>query len=158
MKKSRILNKQLNNAIASMGHGDFLIISDAGFPIPDNKRVDLALEADKPGILEILDLIISDLIYERVIVAEEQKENNSPLYKKIDELCDRVDIETISHSEMIEKYSEKAKYIVRTGGFEPWGNVILCSGVDAPIWFNKPGTKIPDYYESRASYSDVKDD
>ncbi len=152
MKKSRILNKQLNNAIASMGHGDLLIISDAGFPIPNNKRVDLAIEADKPSILEILELIMSDFIYERVIVAEEQKENNSPLYKKIDKLCDRVDIETIPHSEMIGQYNEKAKYIVRTGGFEPWGNVILYSGVDAPLWFKKSGTTIPDYYKDRVNY------
>jgi D-ribose pyranase len=63
-------------------------------------------------------------------------------------------VETISHAEMIEQYPDKAKFIVRTGAFEPWGNVILCSGVDAPVWFKKPGTKVPDYYEDRASYEE----
>ena len=81
MKKSRILNKYLNDAIADMGHGDLIIIADAGFSIPDlAKRVDLAIEKDKPGILEILELIMSDFIYEACIVAEEQKSFNPLLF------------------------------------------------------------------------------
>ncbi len=156
MKKSRILNKHLNNAIASMGHGDFIIISDAGFPIPEEKRIDLAIEADVPSIMDILELLVSDFIYERVIVAEEQQENNPLLFAKVTELCDRCEIEKIPHAEMVEVYPEKAKFIVRTGAFEPWGNVILCSGVDAPVWFEKDGTKVPDYYEDRAEYREGK--
>ena len=156
MKKSRILNTQLNNAIASMGHGDFIIISDAGFPIPDGKRVDLAIEADVPGIAEILDLVTSDFIYERVIVAEEQRDFNPEHFKRVNEICDRCEVETIPHAQLIAEYPAKAKYIVRTGGFEPWGNVILCSGVDAPTWFQKPGVKVPDYYQQRVDYKEEK--
>jgi D-ribose pyranase len=40
----------------------------------------------------------------------------------------------------------KAKCIVRTGAFDPWGNILLYSGVDAPIWFSKPGLKVPEQY------------
>ena len=153
MKKGRILNKYLNEAIAGLGHGDIIIISDAGFPIPDeNQRIDLAIEADKPGIIEILDLIMSDFIYERCIVAEEQRDYNPEHYKKVVDLCTRCAVTTIPHEKLIVKYPKEAKYIVRTGGFEPWGNVILYSGVDAPKWFQKPGTIAPDYYQERASY------
>lgn len=155
MKKGRILNKYLNEAIADMGHGDVMIISDAGFPIPDDaKRIDLAIEQDKPGIAEIFELISSDFIYERCIVAEEQEKYNPEHFKNIRSLCDRCAVETIPHAELIAKYPKEAKYIVRTGGFEPWGNVILYSGVDAPVWFKKPGAITPDYYESRASYEE----
>ena len=154
MKKGRILNKALNDAISSMGHGDFIIISDAGFPIPEEKRVDLAIEKDVPGIVEILKLLTGDFIYERVIVAEEQVENNPELYGKIKTHCDRCGIETIPHAELIKIYPEKAKYIIRTGAFEPWGNIVLCSGIDAPLWFEKPGTKVPDYYRERADYKE----
>jgi D-ribose pyranase len=154
MKKGRILNKQLNEAIADMGHGDAIIICDAGFPIPnDGRRIDLAIEADKPGIIEILDLVMSELIYERCIVAVEQKDYNPPHFQKVTDLSDRCKVETITHAELIATYQVKAKYFVRTGGFEPWGNVILYSGVDAPQWFKKPGTMTPDYYEARASYT-----
>lgn len=139
-----------------MGHGDFIIISDAGFPISDEKRIDLAIEADIPGIADILELVTSDLIYERVIVAEEQKDFNPQHYSRVEEICDRCEIETIPHAQIIEEYARKAKFIVRTGAFEPWGNVILCSGVDAPVWFQKPGVKVPDYYQERVDYKERK--
>lgn len=153
MKKSRILNKYLNEAIAGLGHTEYIVIADAGFPIPDeSKRIDLAIEKDKPGILEILDLVMSDLVYEECIVAEEQKAFNPPLFEKIGALCDRCAVTTLPHADLIATMPLKAKYIVRTGAFEPWGNVVLRSGVDAPLWFQKPGTIVPDYYESRAEY------
>jgi D-ribose pyranase len=153
VKKSRILNKYLNLAIADLGHTDYIIIADAGFPIPDDaKRIDLAIEKDKPGIIEILELVMSDLIYEECIVAEEQKSFNPPHFEKVTALCDRCAVTTMPHSRLIEEMASKAKYIVRTGAFEPWGNVILRSGVDAPLWFQKPGTIVPGYYEDRAEY------
>ncbi len=138
MKKSRILNKYLNEAIADMGHGDHIIIADAGFPIPDPaRRMDLAIEKDKPGIVEILELVMSDFIYEACIVAEEQKSYNPLLFQQVSRLADRCKVETIPHAELIAAMPASAKFIVRTGAFEPWGNVILRSGVDAPVWFQK---------------------
>jgi D-ribose pyranase len=157
MKRSRILNKYLNIAISDLGHGDLIVISDAGFPIPDDaKRVDLAIEKDVPGIGQILELVMSDLIYEECIVAEEQKSFNKPLFDKISALSTRCAVTTMTHEELISTMPTKAKYIVRTGAFEPWGNVILRSGVDAPVWFEKPGTVVPSYYQARAEYKDEK--
>ena len=43
----------------------------------------------------------------------------------------------------------KAKVIVRTGAFDPWGNILLYSGVDVPAWFSKEGVVAPDYYEKK---------
>jgi simple sugar transport system permease protein/D-ribose pyranase len=43
----------------------------------------------------------------------------------------------------------KAKVIVRTGAFDPWGNILLYSGVDVPKWFVKPGTVAPEYYANK---------
>ena len=49
MYKGLILNAELNHAIASMGHGDFILVCDAGFPIPNDAwRIDLALTKDVP--------------------------------------------------------------------------------------------------------------
>lgn len=156
MKKGKILNRQLNEAIAGMGHGDILIISDAGFPIPDSgvKRVDLAVTRDIPDIMTVLELITDDFIYEKCIVAEEQRLYNPPLHTKVQKAIDRCKVETIPHSEIMENFPKKVKVIVRTGAFEPWGNIILYSGVDAPAWFQKEGTVIPNYYEERAGYKE----
>ncbi|WP_367219297.1 RbsD/FucU domain-containing protein, partial [Mesorhizobium sp.] len=43
MNRNRLLNAELAHAIASMGHGDLMIVCDAGFPIPSTAwRIDLA--------------------------------------------------------------------------------------------------------------------
>ncbi|CAI9409308.1 D-ribose pyranase [Pleomorphomonas sp. T1.2MG-36] len=157
MKKSRILNSYLNAAIADLGHGDLIVISDAGFPIGDNaKRVDLALEQDVPGIVDILDLIMSDFIYEACYVAEEQKTFNPQLFAKVSALSTRCPVTTVPHEKLIGEMRSKLKYVIRTGAFEPWGNVILQSGIDAPVWFEKPGAIAPSYYEDRVNYREEK--
>ena len=43
----------------------------------------------------------------------------------------------------------KAKVIVRTDAFDPWGNILLYSGVNVPAWFSKKGVVAPDYYAKR---------
>lgn len=148
MKKSGILNRELSEAIAAIGHGDILMIVDAGFPIPESncKRIDLAIAKDYPDNITVLKHILGDFIYEKCLVAREQKLNNPKLFEKISGLIDRCFVETVSHSEIIGEYRSKARVFVRTGSFEPWGNIILQSGIDAPVWFEKEGVIIPDDY------------
>ena len=56
------------------------VIGDAGVPIArPEQRVDLALTADVPTIAEVLDLIMDEMIFEKAIVAKEQK-----LYNPVD--------------------------------------------------------------------------
>ena len=44
MKKNGVLNQEISQLIASMGHMDKLTICDAGLPIPDYIwRIDLAV-------------------------------------------------------------------------------------------------------------------
>jgi D-ribose pyranase len=156
MKKSRILNSYLNQAIADLGHGDTILISDAGFPIAPGKRVDLAIEQDKPTIAEIVELIMSDFIYETCWVAEEQKLYNPVLFSKITALSTRCPVTLVPHTDIIGSLRDNVKYVIRTGSFEPWGNVVLRSGIDAPVWFQKPGCTAPGYYEDRVNYKEDK--
>ncbi len=150
MKLGRILNKKLNTAIADMGHGDILVICDAGFPIPsDEQRIDLALEQDVPTIEQMLDLVLSDFCYERVLVAGEMKQFNRPLFDAVEALCARCPVSTMPYPEFMASISRAAKYIVRTGAFNPYGNIALTSAVDAPKWFSKPGLVVPDVYKDR---------
>lgn len=151
MKLGRILNKKLNTAIADMGHGDVLVICDAGFPIPtDEQRIDLALEMDVPTIEQLLELVLSDFCYEQVVVSEGMKAFNQPLYDHVVKACDRCPVEMVSYDEFMATYPYKAKYIVRSGAFAPHGNIALVSAVDAPRWFNnKPGIVVPDVYKDR---------
>ena len=77
MKRKGILNKELMKAIADMGHEQLIVIGDAGVPVNDQaKRIDLAIAEELPTVRQVLELIEDEMIYERVIVAEEQKMYN----------------------------------------------------------------------------------
>ena len=150
MKRGAILNKDLNDAIASMGHGDYMIVCDAGFPIPDGvRRVDLAIKKDLPDLETVLELIHGDFVAEKVYYAEEVPEYNAPLHDKIKRIFAGAEFDTFPHAQILSEIAGKAKVIVRTGAYDPWGNVILQSGVDVPQWFNKPGVIAPDYYKDK---------
>ena len=150
MKRNGILNLGLNQALAAMGHGDFLIVCDAGFPIPATvNRVDLAIVADVPDIETVLTAINADFIAEKFGYANEMAQNNPRLKEKVDRIFAGVELVTFPHLEILTELAAKAKFIVRTGAFDPWGNIVLYSGVDVPKWFTKPDTVVPDYYASR---------
>jgi D-ribose pyranase len=150
MKRNGILNLDLNEAISAMGHGDLMIVCDAGFPIPRSvRRIDLALVPDVPDLETVLGAISKDLIVEKVSYAAEMAENNPALKAKVDRIFAGVEFSTVPHTEILTKLASSAKFIVRSGAFDPWGNILLYSGVDVPVWFAKPGTLAPPYYQSR---------
>jgi D-ribose pyranase len=150
MKRNGILNLELNQALAAMGHGDLMIICDAGFPIPSQvTRVDLAIVPDVPDLETVLTAISGDFIAEKIGYANEMAKNNPRLKEKVDRIFADAELVTFPHAEILTELAAKAKFIVRTGAFDPWGNIILYSGVDLPKWFAKAGTVVPEYYASR---------
>jgi D-ribose pyranase len=150
MKRNGILNLGLNQALAAMGHGDLMIICDAGFPIPSQvNRVDLAIVPDVPDLETVLTAISADFIAEKFGYANELAKNNPRLKEKVDRIFADAELVTFPHAEILTELAAKAKFIVRTGAFDPWGNIILYSGVDVPKWFAKAGTVVPEYYASR---------
>ncbi len=150
MKRSKILNAELNYAIGSMGHGDLMIVCDAGFPIPSSAwRIDLALMQDVPDLQTVLSLIAEDFIAEKVAYAENLETNNPKLLEKVRAIFPDADHEFVPHASILNELALKAKVIVRTGAFDPWGNILLYSGVDVPRWFEKPGTVAPPDYARR---------
>jgi D-ribose pyranase len=150
MKRSNLLNAELSYAIASMGHGDLMIVCDAGFPIPESAwRIDLALVPDVPDLETVLTAIGGDFIAETVSYAAEMAENNAPLLAKVQRIFADSSFDPIPHAQILSEMAAKAKVIVRTGAFDPWGNILLYSGVDAPVWFSKPGLKVPEVYRKR---------
>ena len=84
MKRGKILNSELSHALASLGHGDLMIVCDAGFPIPsDVWRIDLAIVQDVPDLETVLTALSEAFIAEKVSYAAEMAENNPPLLEKI---------------------------------------------------------------------------
>jgi D-ribose pyranase len=150
MKRGTILNAELNHAIASMGHGETMIVCDAGFPIPPGAwRIDLAVIKDIPDLATVLAAIAEDFVAETVTYADTLPEHNPALLATVRRLFPDADHATTTHESILGEHASKAKVIVRTGAFDPWGNIVLGSGVDVPRWFDKPGVVAPDYYAAK---------
>jgi simple sugar transport system permease protein/D-ribose pyranase len=148
MNRGKLLNADLNHAIASLGHGDLMIVCDAGFPIPsDAWRIDLSITPDVPDLETVLSAISEAFIAEKVSYAAEMAENNPPLLEKVKRIFSASEHAPIPHQTILNEMAAQAKVIVRTGAFDPWGNILLYSGVDAPIWFAKPGLNVPEEYQ-----------
>jgi D-ribose pyranase len=129
MKKTGVLNKDLSEVVASLGHQDTLVIADAGLPIPtETRRIDLALTEGIPSFLDTLRVVLTEMQVERAIVAEEMLKVSPKVYQAIKELLGDVSIETATHL-VFKEQTRSARAVIRTGEFTPYANVILVSGV-----------------------------
>lgn len=127
MKKHGILNSDIAKVLADLGHTDQIVIGDCGLPIPDHvKKIDLALKIGTPSFLEVYEEVLADMAVEKIILADEIKEQNEPIHKKL--TANHEDIEYVSHEEF-KALTKNAKAIIRTGEATPYANVILQSNV-----------------------------
>ncbi|HZS87875.1 MAG TPA: D-ribose pyranase [Chloroflexota bacterium] len=152
MKRGRILNAELSRAIATMGHGDLFMVCDAGFPIPlDRWRIDLAVTRDVPDLYTVLDLVLAELSVERALYADLLQEYNQPLWQRLQAMFEGTgaELEAIPNERVVGELAHSAKVIVRTGAFNPWGNIGLICGTDPDDWFAIPGTVMPPAYRER---------
>ncbi|MER1985722.1 MAG: D-ribose pyranase [Solibacillus sp.] len=130
MKKSGILNPQIANLLASTGHTDYVVVTDAGLPIPEevNTRIDLALKEGIPGFLQTLDIVLEELIVEKIILAEEVKEISPNMHEEILKRFQSIEVEYLPHTEF-KNQTKNARGLIRSGEFTPYANVILVAGV-----------------------------
>lgn len=149
MKRSGILNQQLSEAIASMGHGQIMMIVDAGFPIPrDAWRIDLAIGPNLPTLEQLYALIAPELIVEKVMFAAEVAEHNKPLFASLRKWFDERDFAPVTYEETVGSLAQRAKVIVRSGALDPWGNIALVAGVDYKAYFKDPAISVPDKFRA----------
>ncbi|WP_217162632.1 D-ribose pyranase [Streptomyces sp. AC512_CC834] len=127
MKKAGILNRHLAGALAELGHGDGVLVCDAGMPVPDGPRVvDLAFRAGVPGFAEVLDGLLAELVVEGATAATEVRAANADATALLDRHFPA--LELVPH-ERLKELSAGARLIVRTGEARPYANVLLRCGV-----------------------------
>ncbi|GAA2201234.1 D-ribose pyranase [Sinomonas flava] len=125
MKKRGILNGPLSGAIATLGHGDLVVVADCGLPLArTGPVVDLAVVPGMPPFTAVLDALLDELIVESALAAEECK--GGPVEEWIQPRLPSTDY--ISH-EQLKSLTAAAKILVRTGEQTPYANVILRCGV-----------------------------
>jgi D-ribose pyranase len=129
MKRTPLLHAELSEVIARLGHGDLLVIADAGLPIPDGpRRIDLALTANVPRFHEVLKAVLSEMMVEGAVVAEELSNASPTVHADLLRQLGKTPITTLSHEEF-KAATKGARAIVRTGEFSAYANVILRAGV-----------------------------
>ena len=137
MKKGLLLNAPLSAVIAECGHTDQICLCDAGLPIPAaTQRIDLALKAGVPGLLETTQVVCEEMVVERVILAEELPRVSPECHDQLLQLLQQaeskqgkpIQIEYIPH-EAFKQQTHQCKAVVRTGEVTPYANLIICAGV-----------------------------
>ncbi|PUA18165.1 D-ribose pyranase [Glaciimonas sp. PCH181] len=128
MKKTPLLNIALSQLIASLGHGDMVVIGDAGLPVPAGvKLIDLALTHGVPGFIETLKTVLTEMQVEQHIVADALA-LRSPLLAAQMSAFDLPGKREMSHEDF-KQLTQGAKAIIRTGECTPFANIILVAGV-----------------------------
>jgi D-ribose pyranase len=129
MKRTTLLHAELSQVMASLGHGDMLVIGDAGLPIPAGpQRIDLAVMRGVPGLAEVLEAVLSEMTVERVVLAQEAMADGAGLPAWYPAALG-VRPDTVSHADF-KSLSAKARAVVRTGECTPYANILLVAGVD----------------------------
>ena len=129
MKRTTLLHAELSDVIARLGHGDLLVIGDAGLPIPDGpRRIDLAVSANVPRFMDVLSAVLAEMQVESAVVADELERASPALRAQMLGKLGATPVSTLSH-EQFKAATRGARAIVRTGEFSPYANVILRAGV-----------------------------
>ncbi|MDF0731678.1 D-ribose pyranase [Pseudomonas entomophila] len=132
MKKTALLNIALSRTIAGLGHGDILVIGDAGLPVPPGvELIDLALTPGVPDFASVLRVVLSEMQVERHVLAEEIFQVAPPALVEVEALQASGllgERQRLHHNEFKE-LTRRAKVVVRTGECKPYSNIALVAGV-----------------------------
>ena len=130
MKKDRLLNPRLLEAVATTGHTDTLVIGDCGLPLPKGVEViDLSITAGLPRFMDVLKAINTEFVVESAVVASEIEEKNMSVWCEIQDEMQGKPIRFVPHEEL-KHMSQSARYIIRTGETSPYANIVLIGGVN----------------------------
>jgi D-ribose pyranase len=129
VKRTGILNPELAAVVAELGHGDTLVIADAGLRLPPGARVvHLELVAGIPNVSEVLSAVLAELVVEEALVATEFEEWNPDVFDSVRSLLP-VPPRTLPHEELAIQLAGRAKAYVKTGECSAYSSVALVAGV-----------------------------
>jgi D-ribose pyranase len=129
VKKTALLHGGLSQLVAGLGHGDLVVIADAGLPVPAGTPcIDLALTRGVPSFDQVLQALLSEMQVERIALADEAVQRSPGFVEQVGERLQGVPVERLSHDEL-KRRSASARAIVRSGEFTPYANLLLYAGV-----------------------------
>jgi D-ribose pyranase len=129
MKKTPLLHGELSHLVAMLGHGDAVVIGDAGLPVPPGTRcIDMALTRGVPSFEQVLTVLLSEMQVERAEHADEMLAHSPHLLPLLRAQLGGAALHSIAHDALKQRCGT-ARAVVRTGEHTPYANVILYAGV-----------------------------
>jgi D-ribose pyranase len=130
VKRDGILHPELLELIAAAGHGDVIVLADAGLKIPAaTRRLDLAVTCGVPTMAQVVAAVGEELVIEAAIVATEFKDWNPDVYQEVVELLP-VEPSAQPHTELMAGLTDNAFAFVKTGECSAYSSVALVCGVN----------------------------
>lgn len=129
MKRAGILHPQLLDLVAMAGHGDVIVLADAGLRIPSSaRRLDLAITCGVPTMAEVVEAVKSELVIEAAMVATEFRDWNPDVYGAV---VSRLPVEPSAspHADLMADMAGRAFAYVKTGECSAYSSVALVCGV-----------------------------
>ena len=159
MRAGRILHPELARGLATLGHTDVVLVTDAGFPIPAGaNRVDLALTRGQLDVQSVLRALLDSTFFEEAHFATELTTHHPRLYGEVQDIFtgSGATFHGTTHEALIEQWAPRAKVVVRSGSFEPWANFALVASTAPFEWFDDDEvTILPAYVERRRLISEA---
>jgi len=132
MKKTPLLNIAISRLIASLGHGDMVVIGDAGLPVPQGvELIDLALTPGIPDFTSTLRTVLCEMQVESHILADEILDKRPDPLQVLEQLRQAGELgqrQLLPHADF-KLLTRQARAIIRTGECQPYCNIVLVSGV-----------------------------
>ncbi|MEH0935394.1 D-ribose pyranase [Micromonospora psammae] len=127
MRADGLWHPRLTALITAAGHGDRIVVADAGLPVPAGvETVDLLWRRGEPGFLPVLTAVLAECVVEAAVAATELTDR--PIRQGLTDALGPVPLELVPHTEL-KRRTAGALVIVRTGEATPYANVILHCGV-----------------------------
>ena len=139
MRRTGIINPSLSAAISALCHTERFLVADAGLPVPRGVEViDLSVVHGLPPFLDVLRAVLTEVVIEGSVIAEEIVERNPSQFEALRDLPVATTgraasllgetWETVPH-ERFKRLVGDAKFVVRTGEATPYSNIVLAAGV-----------------------------
>jgi D-ribose pyranase len=130
MKTTGVLHPELLEILASAGHGDIIVLTDAGLRVPSGKRrVDLGLACGTPSMADTIRAVATDLVIEGAIVASEFAVWNPEVFAQAVAMLP-VEPSSRPHAQLMADMASDAYAYVKTGECSAYASVALVCGVN----------------------------
>lgn len=127
MRPGGLWHPRLLAILTAAGHGDLVVVADAGLPVPRGvEAVDLLWRRGEPELLPVLDAVLTECVVEHATVATELR--GGAVRDGIAAALAPVPVDAVAHEEL-RRMSASARVVVRTGATTPYANVVLRCGV-----------------------------